>query len=107
MRNPGRVMPIRIRFIFFCLFVLLSSGSIYGQHSGQKLVAEFDCTREYPVNTYFSHGKIQVSGSSAGRYREAEAIPLSRLVIGSTLNILVDPTLPLFAIRMINGGICA
>jgi hypothetical protein len=78
MRNPGSVMPIRIRFIFFCLFALLNPGSIYGQQSGQKLVAEFDCTQEYPVNTYFSHGKVQVSGSSAGRYREAEAVPLSR-----------------------------
>ncbi len=78
MRNPGIVIQIRIVFIFFCLFALLTSGTIYGQQSGQKLVAEFDCTREYPVNTYFSHGKVQVSGSSAGRYREAEAAPLSR-----------------------------
>ncbi len=78
MRNSERVVPIRIRFIFFCLFALFTSGSIYGQQSGQKLVAEFDCTREYPAGTYFSHGKVQVSGSSAGRYREAEAVPLSR-----------------------------
>ena len=62
----------------FCLLILLICGSSHAQKTGQKLVVEFDCTKEYPTDTYFSHGKVQLSASSAGRYREAEAVPLSR-----------------------------
>ena len=37
-----------------------------------------DCTQEYPPDSYFAHGNVAVVESAAGRYREAEAKPLSR-----------------------------
>ena len=43
-----------------------------------RLVAEFDCTKDYPEDVYFGHGSIHVVGSSIGGYREAEGRPLSR-----------------------------
>ena len=78
MKNVKSVLRNGILSGFMCLMILSFYGSLYAQKSSQKLVAEFDCTKEYPTDTYFSHGKIQVSASSAGRYREAEAVPLSR-----------------------------
>ena len=62
----------------FCLLTLFMCGSLFAQKTNQKLVAEFDCTKEYPADTYFSNGNIKVCNSSGGRYREAEAVPLSR-----------------------------
>ena len=46
--------------------------------SDPLLVAEFDCTKEYPEAAYFGHGSIRVVDSSIGPYREAEGKPLSR-----------------------------
>lgn len=42
------------------------------------LVDRIDCTQDYPGDRYFSHGAVTVVESGAGRYREAEAKPLSR-----------------------------
>lgn len=42
------------------------------------LVDRIDCTQDYPGDRYFSHGAVQVVESTAGKYREAEAKPLSR-----------------------------
>ncbi|HUW62573.1 MAG TPA: family 10 glycosylhydrolase [Candidatus Bathyarchaeia archaeon] len=42
------------------------------------LVERIDCTQDYPPERYFAHGDVKVVESSAGRYREAEAKPLSR-----------------------------
>ena len=44
----------------------------------KRLVAEFDCTREYPPERYFACGEAPVVETGAGRYREAEARPLAR-----------------------------
>lgn len=43
-----------------------------------RLLHRIDCVREYPGDRYFSHGGVKVVESAAGRYREAEARPLSR-----------------------------
>ncbi|MFH1007447.1 MAG: family 10 glycosylhydrolase [Candidatus Latescibacterota bacterium] len=43
-----------------------------------RLICAFDCTREYPADEYFACGDVRVAESGAGRYREAEARPLSR-----------------------------
>ena len=42
------------------------------------LVAAFDCTAEYPPVQYFAQGDERVTECPTGRYREAEATPLSR-----------------------------
>jgi hypothetical protein len=44
----------------------------------QKLIKRIDCTQNYPANTYFSYGDVRIASSEAGKYREAEAKPLSR-----------------------------
>ncbi len=43
-----------------------------------RTVTEIDCTREYPTNLYFECGKVIVTNSSAGTYREAAPSPDSR-----------------------------
>ena len=43
-----------------------------------RTVAEIDCTREYPVDLYFECGKVEVTSSAAGKYREASPTPDSR-----------------------------
>ena len=43
-----------------------------------RLITSIDCTQEYPADKYFGHGDVRVVESKAGRYREAEAKPLSR-----------------------------
>ena len=43
-----------------------------------KLLVEIDCTKDYPPEQYFGQGDVKVVESPAGRYREAEAKPLSR-----------------------------
>lgn len=48
------------------------------QEPRMKLIKSIDCTREYPADTYFSNGDVRVTSSEVGRYREAEAKPLSR-----------------------------
>ena len=42
------------------------------------LLERIDCTQDYPADRYFSHGNVTIAESNAGRYREAEAKPLSR-----------------------------
>ena len=46
--------------------------------SGKKLLLKIDCTDEYSSEEYFSHGDVKVVSGQAGRYREAQAKPLSR-----------------------------
>lgn len=43
-----------------------------------RMVAEIDCTREYSADRYFECGKVVVTSSTAGRYREAAPDPDSR-----------------------------
>lgn len=43
-----------------------------------RLVASFDCAREYPPEEYFGHEDVRVVDSPLGRYREAGASPFSR-----------------------------
>jgi hypothetical protein len=43
-----------------------------------RLIAAIDCPREYPPDRYFAAGDVRVIESPAGRYREAEAKPMSR-----------------------------
>ena len=42
------------------------------------LLERVDCTQDRPSDAYFRHGDVRVVESAAGRYREAEAAPLSR-----------------------------
>ena len=78
MKNFKSGIGNRILLVFTCLLMLSLGGSLHAQKTNQKLIAEFDCTKEYTSDHYFSHGKVIVTTSSVGRYREAEAIPLSR-----------------------------
>ncbi len=77
MNERGNGKKIEILYYFFLIVILLNVSSCQ-QKSNQKLVAEFDCTKEYPADTFFSYGDVHVSETSAGRYREAAAVPLSR-----------------------------
>lgn len=43
-----------------------------------RLLHKIDCTQELPPDKYFAHGDVKVVESPAGRYREAEGVPLSR-----------------------------
>ncbi|OFX30546.1 MAG: hypothetical protein A2W90_10965 [Bacteroidetes bacterium GWF2_42_66] len=60
-----------------CILGLISCNS-NKQMSEGRLIQSFDCTKEYPADTYFSFGDVRVANSVAGAYREAEAKPLSR-----------------------------
>ncbi len=55
---------------------LLLSNQVIGQNA--KLIKSIDCVKEYPPDAYFAFGNVHVSKTSAGVYREAEAVPLSR-----------------------------
>ena len=43
-----------------------------------RTMAEIDCTREYPTNLYFECGRVIITNSAAGTYREADPSPDSR-----------------------------
>ena len=43
-----------------------------------RLVASFDCTREYPPEEYFAYREVAVVDGPAGRYREAPSKQSSR-----------------------------
>lgn len=43
-----------------------------------RLLHKIDCTQELPPEKYFGHGEVKVVESPAGRYREAQGVPLSR-----------------------------
>lgn len=43
-----------------------------------RLLHRIDCTQDLPTERYFAHGNVQVVEGPGGRYREAEAVPLSR-----------------------------
>ena len=45
---------------------------------GATLIAEFDCTRDYPADEYFGHEDVRVVQTGLGQYREAGAVPASR-----------------------------
>lgn len=67
-------------FIVILLCGLLLSGcrTDYQQEPHLKLIERIDCTQNYPADTYFSYGDVRITFSEAGKYREAEAKPLSR-----------------------------
>jgi hypothetical protein len=44
----------------------------------KRLIESIDCTADYPPQKFFSSGDVKVVEGTAGRYREAEAKPLSR-----------------------------
>ncbi len=46
--------------------------------NNKTLLATFDCCKEHSPSEYFSCGEVKVVKGPAGRYREAEAKPLSR-----------------------------
>jgi hypothetical protein len=58
-----------------------------------RTVAEIDCTREYPTNLYFECGKVVVTNSSAGVYREADPTPDSRFGYRFTVKRVGKPHL--------------
>ena len=62
----------------FSVLVLVLGPVLRAEGATHRIVAAFDCTKEYPADQYFAQGKVRVVASSAGRYREAEAKPLSR-----------------------------
>ena len=47
------------------------------QLTGRRLI-RIDCTEELPPERYFGHGAVAVVSGPAGRYRQAEGVPLSR-----------------------------
>jgi hypothetical protein len=63
------------------LGLAMGAGALEGtgmDTSKSKLLHSIDCTQTYPADRYFDHGAVEVLESAAGRYREAEAQPLSR-----------------------------
>jgi hypothetical protein len=71
-------MQVRFPIKLIVLIVIALSVFSCTRESKQKLIVEFDCTKEYPASTYFSHGNVHLASSATGQYREAEAVPLSR-----------------------------
>lgn len=43
-----------------------------------RLLETIDCAAEYGSDRYFQHGDVKIIDSPIGKYREAEAVPLSR-----------------------------
>jgi hypothetical protein len=78
MQYLKKQMQCRVLIKLIILIVISLSVFSCGREPKQKLVAEFDCTKDYPAETFFSYGDVHVSETQAGRYREAEAVPLSR-----------------------------
>ena len=68
------------------------SRSVGGIQTG-RLVADIDCIREYPTNLYFECGKIIVTNSAAGTYREAGPAPDSRFGYRFTVKRVGKPHL--------------
>jgi hypothetical protein len=64
--------------ILLCGLLLSGFRTDHQQEPQLKLIESFDCTKNYPADTYFSYGDVRVTSSEAGKYREAEAKPLSR-----------------------------
>ncbi|MDY0034241.1 MAG: hypothetical protein RBT84_19945, partial [FCB group bacterium] len=71
------MMYARIGTLALCILAAGQAGSAE-EPQAPRLVAEFDCTRDYPAETYFAHGAVSVAESPIGAYREAEGRPLSR-----------------------------
>jgi hypothetical protein len=61
------------------------------QAQKSRLIEAFDCTQEYPADQYFAFGEVRVTESEAGRYREAEAKPLSRFGYRFTIEHIGKP----------------
>lgn len=70
----GKTMGIGASLVFGVEAMAQSAGN---SAPGQTL-CHIDCTQEYPPEQYFGQGEVKVIDSTAGRYREAEAKPLSR-----------------------------
>ena len=56
-----------------------------------KMLTSIDCTQDYPAEQYFSLGEVKVVESAAGRYRETEGKPLSRLGYKFTIENIGKP----------------
>ncbi len=71
---------MRNYFLVILFYGLLFSDckTSHQQEPQMKLIKNFDCTQNYPADTYFSYGDVRVVSSEAGKYREAEGKPLSR-----------------------------
>jgi len=52
-------------------------GSV-GEDRHGRLLASFECTKDFPPERYFSLGETQVVGTASGRYREAQGKPQAR-----------------------------
>ena len=78
-KGPAFSSKRTLGFILVC-FLAVTIGQIVlaDEIKIGRAVAEIDCTREYPTNLYFECGKVVVTNSSAGIYREAEPTPDSR-----------------------------
>jgi hypothetical protein len=77
MENIGKKNLLFHLILAVCLPGFISC-SLRDNAADGKLITSFDCTQDYPDDTYFSYGDVQVVSSEAGKYREAEAKPLSR-----------------------------
>jgi len=71
-----KLLSITFLLTIGCLFS--SCNKEKQQEPRQKLIQNFDCSKDYPADNYFSHGDVKVVSSPIGSYREAEAVPLSR-----------------------------
>lgn len=60
------------------LGIALAEPALQADTGAGPVLCRFDCTQDYPSEQYFAHGDVRVVESTAGRYREAEAKPLSR-----------------------------
>lgn len=70
---------MKTRLLLLLMSMVILNQSAFAESAKiKRLVQSFDCTQEYPADTYFGHGNIQVVELPAGRYREAEGKPLSR-----------------------------
>ncbi len=56
-----------------------------------KMLTRIDCTQEFSPEHYFSFGEVKVVESTAGRYRETEGKPLSRLGYRFTIENIGKP----------------
>ena len=72
-------MRYAIRLWMAFLSVVLSQADLFGgDRAGSRLVAEFNCTKDYPPQAYFGHADVAVVDSPLGRYRQAGTAVNSR-----------------------------
>jgi hypothetical protein len=74
----SRTRPLRVLAPVVFLITVGTSLLQADEPQRGRLITTIDCTQEYPADKYFGHGNVRVVESKTGRYREAEAVPLSR-----------------------------